>query len=80
MLRRAAAAEPASRSDRPLVQSLTFVFLLCGIFSVARGIADLRQRRFVWGGFGVFAGLLLLLTPVPTQRVSFALPLQSGHR
>lgn len=57
----------------------TIIFLICGIFSIARGIADLRRRRFVWGGLGLFAGLLLLLTPVPTQTVNFDLPIQNSQ-
>jgi hypothetical protein len=62
------------------VQISALIFLICGIFSIARGIADLRQRRFVWGGLSVFAGLLLLLTPVPTQTVNFDLPIGNMHR
>ncbi|QJU60396.1 hypothetical protein HL653_01880 [Sphingomonas sp. AP4-R1] len=62
-----------------MVHSWTFVFLICGIFAIARGIADLRRRSFVWGGLGLFAGLLLLLTPVPTDTVKFDLPLQNAQ-
>jgi len=40
-----------------------------GLFCLARGIADLRARRFVWGGLGVLAGLGLMLTPVESHAI-----------
>jgi hypothetical protein len=45
-----------------------------GFFCVLRGILDVRERRYVWGAFGIVAGLVLLLTPISTQAVKFDLP------
>ncbi|WP_293968523.1 hypothetical protein [Sphingomonas sp.] len=52
----------------------TAVFLGCGLFAIVRGVIDLRDRRYAWGGLGVIAGLGLLLTPIPTHAVKIDLP------
>jgi hypothetical protein len=48
-----------------------WIGLAVGIFCVVRGIVDLRQRRYVWGGVGLLAGLVLLLAPIETRAVKY---------
>lgn len=48
--------------------------LAAAAYCIARGIVDLRQRRFVWGALGVLAGLLLMSIPIQTHAVKFDLP------
>ena len=40
-----------------------------GIFCVIRGVADLKHGLYVWGGLGILAGALLLLTPIRTEAI-----------
>lgn len=44
------------------------------IYCIARGVVDLRQRRFLWGALGIVSGLLLGLTPIQSHAVKYDLP------
>jgi len=48
--------------------------LAAAIYCIARGVVDLRQRRFAWGALGIACGLLLSLTPIESQAVKYDLP------
>ena len=39
------------------------------IFCIARGVADIRSNRYVWGALRVSSAAILLLTPIPSQAV-----------
>jgi 4-amino-4-deoxy-L-arabinose transferase-like glycosyltransferase len=45
----------------------TIIFVLAGIYCLARGVMDLRARRWVWGALGLVSGIGILAAPVPTQ-------------
>jgi len=61
------------------VSDWQFVALVATVsaFCIVRGIADLRARRFVWGGLGVVIGLAVLCTPVQTHAVKVDLPVNN---
>jgi len=44
------------------------------IYCIARGIVDLRQRRYLWGALGLLSALMLALAPVKTHAVKLILP------
>jgi hypothetical protein len=46
-----------------------FAALSAGIYCIARSISDLRQRRYVWGIFGLVSAVIFLLTPIQTHAV-----------
>ncbi len=48
-----------------------------GVFCLVRGLADLRARRYVWGGIGVVIGLAVLCVPVQTHAVKVDLPVNN---
>ncbi len=52
---------------------------VAGIYCVVRAIADLRQRRYIWGAIGLISGAVLLLTPVQPRAVKIDLPV-STHK
>ncbi|HEX8443870.1 MAG TPA: hypothetical protein VF631_09515 [Allosphingosinicella sp.] len=37
------------------------------IYCLARAIADIRNRRYIWGALGVASAAVLMLTPIPTH-------------
>ncbi|AOW23257.1 hypothetical protein AVM11_18195 [Sphingomonas melonis TY] len=39
------------------------------LYCLARGIVDLRARRYGWGLIGVFSAVLLFLIPIPTNAI-----------
>ena len=47
--------------------------LAAAVYCIARGVVDLRQRRFVWGALGILSGLVLSLTPIETHAVKYDL-------
>ena len=53
--------------------------LAAGLFCLVRGVVDVRERRYWWGGLGILAGLILLFTPIPTHAVKFDLPPPAGR-
>lgn len=57
----------------------TWIGLAVGIFCIVRGGFDLRQRRYVWGGLGIIAGLSLMLVPIPSHAVKVDLAAASHH-
>lgn len=45
------------------------------LYCLARGIIDLRARRYGWGLIGVFSAVLLLFSiPIPTNAIKVDLP------
>ncbi|MBB3874262.1 hypothetical protein [Sphingomonas aquatilis] len=44
------------------------------LYCLARGIIDLRARRYGWGLIGVFSAILLFLIPIPTNVIKLDLP------
>lgn len=50
------------------------IILVAGIFCVVRGVMDLRQRRYVWGGLGLAIGCAILLVPIQSHAVKVDLP------
>ena len=48
--------------------------LAVGIFCIVRGVADVRERRRLWGAAGIIAGLILILTPIPGGEIRLELP------
>ncbi|HWK35607.1 MAG TPA: hypothetical protein VNR91_05030 [Sphingomonas sp.] len=52
-----------------------WALLFTGIFCLARSAADLRARRFLWGGLGLLAGAATLIVPIPTHAVKVDIPL-----
>jgi hypothetical protein len=52
----------------------TITLLVSGIYCLARGAADLRQRRFLWGALGIVSCALLWFTPIQAHAVKYDLP------
>jgi hypothetical protein len=48
--------------------------LAVAAFCFARGIVDLRQRRFAWGALGMLSGIIIMTTPIQTHAVKYDLP------
>ncbi len=44
------------------------------VFCIARGIVDIRQRRYAWGIVGLSVGLALLVAPVTNLSIKLNLP------
>lgn len=49
------------------------ILVLAGIYCLARGVMDLRAKRWVWGVLGLASGIAIMAAPVPTQ-VQVTLP------
>jgi len=49
------------------------IIVLAGLYSLARGVMDLRAKRWVWGVLGLISGVAVMAAPVPTQ-VQVTLP------
>ena len=45
----------------------TLAGALAALHCVARGVQDLRQKRYIWGALGIVSGAILLLTPIGAQ-------------
>ena len=43
----------------PALALTFFLTLVAALFCIARGIADIRQRRYVWGAVGLLVGIAL---------------------
>lgn len=53
----------------------TFVLtLVTALFCIARSIADIRQRRFVWGVVGLLVGIALASSLIVSTSVKVDLP------
>jgi hypothetical protein len=48
--------------------------LIVALYCLARGVADLRRRSFVWGALGIAAGAFLLAIPIQTHAMEYDLP------
>ncbi|BBD00975.1 MULTISPECIES: hypothetical protein [Sphingobium] len=49
------------------------IIVLVGLYCLARGVMDLRAKRWVWGALGLISGMAVMAAPVPTQ-VQVTLP------
>jgi hypothetical protein len=45
--------------------------LLAGLYCLSRAVVDLRQRKFVWGIFGIVSAAIILLMPIQSHAVKF---------
>jgi hypothetical protein len=43
---------------------------LAALYCLARAIADIRNKRFVWGLCGMLSAILILTMPIPTHAIS----------
>ena len=53
---------------------LMAVMLLAAAFCMVRAVFDFRARRFARAAMGVVAGVILVVTPIPTHAVKIDLP------
>jgi hypothetical protein len=49
------------------------LILVSGLFCIVRGVVDLKQRRYVWGGLGLAIGCAILAWPIQTHAVKLEL-------
>ena len=49
------------------------ILVLAGLYCLARGVIDVRAKRWVWGALGLVSGIAIMAAPVPTQ-VQVTLP------
>lgn len=54
------------------------ILVLAGLYCLARGVMDLRAKRWVWGVLGIVAGIAIMAAPIPTQ-VQVELPAAQGE-
>jgi len=45
----------------------TAAFLVATVYCIVRGVADLRQRKYVWGAAGILSVAILVLMPIPAH-------------
>ena len=45
------------------------------LYCLARGVIDLRQRRYIWGVLGIACGGMILFMPMPSHAVKVTLPI-----
>lgn len=65
----------ASQSALMWTTVLTIIEItIPALYCLARGIIDLRARRYGWGLIGVFSAILLFLIPIPTNVIKVDLP------
>lgn len=57
----------------------SIALLAVAIYCAARGIVDLRQKRYVWGAVGMAGAIILLTAPIKTQAVSIDLPISQAR-
>lgn len=43
------------------------LLVLAGLYCLARGVMDLRAKRWLWGALGIASGVAVMLAPIPTQ-------------
>lgn len=51
------------------------ILVLAGLYCLARGVMDLRAKRWVWGALGLVSGIAIMAAPVPTP---VEIPLPAG--
>jgi hypothetical protein len=56
------------------MQWFAFSALIAAIYCVARGIADLRAKRFAWGLMGLLSAAVFLFAPIETHAVKIDFP------
>jgi hypothetical protein len=56
--------------------AFTIVTLAATGYCIARGIADLRAKKYVWAALGIVVAGALLMTPIQTHAVKMDLPLR----
>jgi uncharacterized membrane protein HdeD (DUF308 family) len=56
------------------------ILVLAGLYCLARGVMDLRAKRWAWGALGIVAGIAIMAAPIPTQSVSVDLPIAQGGK
>jgi uncharacterized membrane protein HdeD (DUF308 family) len=49
------------------------ILVLAGLYCLARGVMDLRAKRWIWGALGIVAGIGIMAAPIPTE-VQVTLP------
>ena len=49
------------------------ILVLAGLYCLARGVMDVRAKRWVWGALGLASGIAIMAAPIPTQ-VSVEVP------
>jgi hypothetical protein len=50
---------------------------LAGIYCVAQGIQDVRQKRYLWGALGILSAIPIWLAPIPSHAIKIDLPVSS---
>ncbi len=53
------------------------ILVLAGLYCLARGVMDLRAKRWVWGVLGIVAGIGIMVAPIPTE-IQVQLPAQKA--
>ncbi|WP_298398164.1 hypothetical protein [Sphingobium sp.] len=43
------------------------ILVLAGLYCLARGVMDLRAKRWIWGALGLVSGIAIMAAPIPTQ-------------
>jgi hypothetical protein len=63
-----------------LMNAWVLAGLAVALYCIARGVVDLRQRRFVWGALGIVSGLVLMTTPIQSHAVKYDLPVEANSQ
>ena len=58
----------------------TILALSAAVYCLARGIQDIRERRYIWALLGFASAAALLLTPVQTHAVKLDIPAPASSR
>jgi hypothetical protein len=53
------------------------ILVLAGLYCLARGVMDLRAKRWIWGALGIVAGIGIMAAPIPTE-IQVQLPAQKA--
>ena len=62
-----------------MTQLWAFAGIGASIYCIARGIVDIRSRKYIWGVLGLVSAGFILLTPIQTHAVKFDLPMPQGR-
>jgi len=57
----------------------TLAGALAVLYCVARGVQDLRQKRYAWGALGIVSGAVLLFTPLGAQTHAVKIDLPASN-
>ena len=58
----------------PALAWFVVLTLVTALFCIARGITDIRQRRFVWGGVGLLIGIVVASSLIASTSIKLDLP------